>query len=78
MLAFTTSATEAEVVDFYRQVLGSGGFTERDPGTFVKQGQMVRVMAKPAGKEISVVVIDQPDSMPEPWLQEAREAVAPK
>jgi len=55
-----------------------GGFTERETGAFVKQGRMVRVMAKPAGKELSVVVIDQPDAMPEPWLREARDAVQPK
>lgn len=78
MLAFNTTATETEVLDFYRQVLPSGGFKERESGTFVREGRAVRVMAKPVGGELSVVVIDQPDAMPEPWLQEARETVAPK
>ncbi len=76
MLAFTTTAGEAEVLDFYRQVLAAGGFKERESGTFVREGRMIRVMGKPAGKELSVVVLDQPDSMPEPWLREARQAVA--
>jgi hypothetical protein len=78
MLAFTTRATEAEVLDFYRQVLPTGGFKERESGTFVKEGRAVRVMVKPARAELSVVVIEQPDSMPEPWLREARESVQPK
>lgn len=76
MLVFTTTASEAEVLDFYRQVLPSGGFTERETGTFVREGRAVRVMAKRAGKELSVVVIDQPDAMTEPWLREARDAVS--
>lgn len=75
MLAFTTSATEAEVLDFYRQVLPSGGFQERESGTFVKGGRMVRVVARRDAKGLSVVVLDQPDSMPEAWLEEARKAV---
>jgi hypothetical protein len=78
MLAFTTNATELEILDFYRQVLPTGGFTERETGTFVKEGRMIRVMVKPKGAELSVVVIDQPDSMKESWLQEARETVMPK
>ncbi len=75
MLAFTTTATEGEVIDFYRQVLPTGGFAEREPGTFVKDGRQVRVLAKRRGKLLSVVVLEQADQGPEPWVEEARKAV---
>ncbi|MDP1827327.1 MAG: hypothetical protein Q8L48_28895 [Archangium sp.] len=63
-LSFTAKATQEEVIDFYRSVLPSGGWKEREPGTFVKGGRAVRVLAKKQGAELSVVVLDQADDAP--------------
>lgn len=63
-LSFTARATQEEVIDFYRSVLPSGGWKEREPGTFVKGGRAVRVLAKQQGAELSVVVLDQADDAP--------------
>ncbi len=65
-LSFTASATQEEVIDFYRSVLPSGGWKEREPGVFVKEGRAVRVLAKKQGAEISVVVLEQTDDAPMP------------
>lgn len=64
-LSFTvTGATQAEVIDFYRSVLPSGGYKEREPGAFVKDGRVVRVLAKKQGAGLSVVVLEQTDQLP--------------
>lgn len=63
-LSFTAKATQEEVIDFYRSVLPSGGWKEREPGTFVREGRAVRVLAKKQGLEISVVVLEQSDDAP--------------
>lgn len=64
-LSFTAKATRDEVIDFYRSVLPSGGWVEREPGTFIKQGRAVRVLAKDQpGGLISVIVIEQNDLTP--------------
>lgn len=62
-VTFTAKATEAEVIDFYRAVLPSGGWKEREPGVFVKGGRAIRVLAKPekAKGVLSVVVLEQAD-----------------
>ncbi len=73
MLAFTTTATEAEVIDYYRQVLPAGGFTEREPGTFVKDARKVRVLAKPQKQGLSVVVLEQADT--DAWVEQARRSL---
>ena len=65
-LSFTAKATQDEVIDFYRSVLPSGGWKEREPGSFVKQGRVVRVLAKKQGAELSVVVLEQSDEGPLP------------
>jgi len=67
-VSFTVSATQGEVIDFYRSVLPSGGWKEREPGSFVKEGRVVRVLAKPQGGLLSVVVLEQADevSLPQP------------
>jgi hypothetical protein len=63
-LSFTASATQEEVIDFYRSVLPSGGWKEREAGVFVKEGRAVRVLAKKQGGELSVVVLEQTDDAP--------------
>lgn len=61
--SFVAKATEAEVIDFYRSVLGAAGWKERAPGVFVQDGRAVRVLAKPekALGTLGVVVLEQPD-----------------
>lgn len=63
-LSFTVKATEAEVIDFYRQVLPSGGWAEREPGAFVRDGRVVRVLAKRQGARLGVAVLEQADDGP--------------
>ena len=67
-VSFTAKATQEEVIDFYRSVLPSGGWKEREPGTFVKDGRVVRVLAKKqkSSSELSVVVLEQSDDGPMP------------
>lgn len=60
-LSFTITASEAELIDFYRSVLPSGGWKERQPGVFIREGRAVKVLAKPSGQELSVMVIDSLD-----------------
>ncbi len=60
-VSFQVKATEAEVIDFYRSVLPSGGWKEREPGIFVRAGRAVQVMAKKDGDALSVVVLEQAD-----------------
>ncbi|MFT3709574.1 MAG: hypothetical protein QM817_18250 [Archangium sp.] len=65
-LSFTAKATEAEVIDFYRTVLPSGGWKEREPGSFVKEGRVVRVLSKKSKTpgELSIVVLEESDVAP--------------
>jgi hypothetical protein len=63
-LSFTAKATQDEVIDYYRAVLPSGGWKEREPGAFAKAGRVVRVLAKKQGSELSVVVLEQGDEGP--------------
>ncbi len=63
-LSFTAKATEAEVIDFYRSVLPSGGWKEREPGTFVREGRVVRVLSKKQGADLAIVVLEQTDDAP--------------
>ncbi len=62
-LSFTAKASEAEIIDFYRTVLPSGGWKEREPGTFVRAGRAVKVLAKRDRLPgvLSVVVLEQFD-----------------
>jgi hypothetical protein len=57
-LAFTTTATDAEVIGFYRQTLTAAGYAEKEQGVFVKNGRSLRVFSKPEGKKLGVVVLD--------------------
>jgi len=61
-LSFTAKATQEEVLDFYRSVLPAGGWKEREPGAFVKDARVVRVLAKKQGVDLSVVVLEQSDA----------------
>lgn len=63
-LSFRAEATEAEVIDFYRSVLPSGGWAEREPGTFIRAERAVRVLAKKQGRSLSVVLLEQHDDGP--------------
>lgn len=63
-LSFTTTAAEDEVVDFYRQTLPSGGWKERERGSFVKDGRLLRLVGKPDGKGLRVVLVEEADLPP--------------
>jgi hypothetical protein len=63
-LSFVAKATEAEVIDFYREVLPADGWREREPGVFVKGGRMVRVLAKRQRGTLSIAVLEQADDGP--------------
>jgi hypothetical protein len=63
-LSFTAEAKSDEVIAYYRSVLPSGGWNEREPGSFVKDGRVVRVLARGKGSRLDVVVLDQPDLVP--------------
>ncbi len=67
-VSFTAKATQEEVLDFYRSVLPSGGWKEREPGAFVKDSRVIRVLAKKQklSTELSVVVLEQSDDGPMP------------
>ena len=63
-LSFTTEAKEDEVVDFYRQTLPSGGWTERERRSFVRQGRLLRMLGKPAGKALRIALVEEADLPP--------------
>ena len=63
-LSFTTGAKEEEVIDFYRQTLPSGGWKERERGSFVREGRLLRMLGKPAGKELRIVLVEEADLPP--------------
>ena len=69
---FRVQASEAEVIDFYRSVMPSGGWKEREPGTFIREGRAVRVLSKKQGTSLSVVVLEQSDDGPMERPDEAR------
>ena len=60
-LSFKTNSSETEVIDFYRQTLPAGGWTEREPGSFVREGRLLRMLAKPDGKGLRVVLVEEAD-----------------
>ena len=60
-LSFLAPATEAEVVDFYRQTLPAGGWKERERGSFVKDGRLLRMLGRPEGKGLRVVLVEGAD-----------------
>jgi hypothetical protein len=76
-LSFRTRATEGEVSAFYRQTLKAAGWTEDldRPGTFVKDGRALRVLAR-AEKTggLGVVILEQPDLPLEPRDDESHRA----
>jgi hypothetical protein len=63
-LAFTTGAKEEEVIDFYRQTLPSGGWKERERGTFVREGRQLRMLGKQEGKDLRIVLVEEADLPP--------------
>ncbi len=67
-LSFLAPATESEVVDFYRQTLPSGGWKERERGSFVKDGRLIRMLGRPEGKATRVVLVEEAD-LPATGLQ---------
>ena len=60
-LSYRATATTAEVIDFYRATLPSGGWKEREPGAFVKDSRVLRVLAKQDKDGLGIVVLDEPD-----------------
>lgn len=63
-LSFLAKATEAEVIDFYREVLPADGWREREAGVFVKGGRAVRVLAKKQRDGLAIAVLEQADEGP--------------
>ncbi|MFZ5445324.1 MAG: hypothetical protein ACOZQL_35365 [Myxococcota bacterium] len=65
-VSFVAKADEAEVIDFYRAVLPSGGWKEREPGVFVREGRALKVLSKKqrAAGELSIVLLDEVDLPP--------------
>ena len=62
-IGFEARASRDEVIDFYRSVLPSGGWAEREPGLFVKDGRALQVLARVRkGSEVlNVVLLEQSD-----------------
>ncbi len=60
-LSFVTAAKEAEVIDFYRQTLPAGGWKERERGSFVRAGRLLRMLGRPEGKELRIVLVEEAD-----------------
>lgn len=63
-LSFTTAAKEEEVIDFYRQTLPSGGWKERERGSFVRDGRLLRMLGKAEGAGLRVVLVEEADLPP--------------
>ena len=63
-LSFTTGAKEEEVMDFYRQTLPAGGWKEREPGSFVREGRLLRMVGKQEGKELRIVLVEEANLPP--------------
>ncbi len=78
-VSFEAKASEAEVIDFYRATLPSGGWAEREPGVFVRQGRAVQVLAKPDKSRgvLGVVLLDQADHPPDLSLRPTGTAGGP-
>lgn len=57
LVRFTAQATEAEVLDFYRQTLGADGWAERAPGRFAKGPRALKVSLEPAARAPGVVQV---------------------
>lgn len=60
-VSFNAKGTEAEVLDFYRSVLPTGGWREREAGIFVRESRAVKVLTKSQGAELSVMVLESYD-----------------
>jgi hypothetical protein len=64
-VSFSARATQAEVIDYYRAVLPSGGWAEREPGRFVSAGRQLTVLARQQGPgALGVVLLEQADAVP--------------
>ena len=63
-MSFTANATEAEVIDFYRQTLPAAGWKEREPGNFVRNGRLLRAVTRGTKKGLDVVLVDEADLPP--------------
>lgn len=63
-LSFSTVAKEAEVIDFYRQTLPAGGWKERERGSFVRDGRLLRILGKEEGATMRVVLVEEADLPP--------------
>jgi hypothetical protein len=65
-LSFEVSATEAEVLDFYRTTLGAAGWSwQASSGNFVRQGRALEVLSKVDDTRkgvLGVVVLEQPEA----------------
>lgn len=62
-LTFTTTASAEEVISFYRQTLPAGGWLEKrdQPGTFVRSGRALKILAKGEIGKLGVVVLEDAD-----------------
>jgi hypothetical protein len=60
-VSFETKDAPEEVLSYYQATLPTLGWKERDKGTFVQQGKRVRVLTRPSGKVLQVVVLQDAD-----------------
>jgi hypothetical protein len=60
-MSFNSESTQTEVIDFYRQTLPAGGWSEREKGSFVREGRLLRILARPGAKGLGVVLLEEAD-----------------
>lgn len=60
-LSFETKDSPDEVLAFYQATLPTLGWKEREKGTFAKAGKRVRVLTRPFGERLQVVVLEDAD-----------------
>jgi hypothetical protein len=63
-LSFLTAAKEDEVLDFYRQTLPAGGWKERERGSFVRGARLLRMLGRPEGTQLRIVLLEEADLPP--------------
>ena len=49
------------MLDFYRQTRCRAGWKERERGSFVREGRLLRMLGKPDGKELRIVLVEEAD-----------------
>jgi hypothetical protein len=60
-LSFETKDSRDEVLSYYQATLPTLGWKEREAGSFVQQGKRLRVLTRPSGGALQVVVLQDAD-----------------